>query len=121
MRTSSPGAGLAGANLTPEMIGGRLVEKFAFGLPGVPAGLTPSSDSGEPAQFCGRALSANGLIRSSDAEYPSGPMGHGGFSLYFTLSTILPRASESSMRSPWLLTDWSNAPFAGKPQASLKR
>ena len=90
-------------------------EKFAFCFPGVPAGLRPSSDSGEAAQFCGNSPSADGVIRSNDAEYPSGPAGQGGASLYLTLSTLSPWESDNSIRSPLLLSGRSNVPFAAKP------
>src|SRR5262245_29996566 len=42
-------------------------------------------------------------MRSSEAEYPSGPIGHGAVSEYFTQSMRFCLASVSSMRSPaWL-------------------
>src|SRR5262245_55406945 len=95
------------------MVGGSWAEKLAFALPGVPAGLSRFSASGEAAQLETSSPLASGLIRSSDAEYPSAPVGHGGLSLYLTVSAILPEASVSSIRSPLWLSSELNTPATG--------
>ena len=82
-------------------------------FPGDPAGLLRFSESGEEAQLDGSSPLAAGLIRSSEPEKPSAPIGHGALSAYRTVSTTLPEASESSSRSPLLLNRPLKIPATG--------
>ena len=68
----------------------------------MPIGLLPSAESWAGAQFIA-SPEAVGQTRSSDAEQPSAPTGHGERSAYFTLSIVSPVWSESVTRSPLFL------------------
>ena len=107
-------AGVSGAGVlkaTPDIDGGSVARKLSLRRPGLPAGFS-NAGIAELAQFAGSSDGAKGQIRSNEVEWPSGLVGHGSVSEYFTASIRWPAALLSSIFSPRWLSLPEKSPMA---------
>src|SRR4051812_33761939 len=101
-------------SLSTLIVGGSVALKQEFFLPGVPIGRADSGGRGEASQFSAISPEAEGQIRSSDDEYPSGLVGQGSWSLYLARSTRSPVAFCNSIEPPPCLSGFLSGPSDGR-------